>query len=136
MNSEYIQDETYILSGGVIKLEYLFFDYLKTKQDAEILKRFLITQLHRFKNADEMTDYIKGEYPYYVSEGKDFCSEILHEIAKQNGKQYISQVENYSWIIEYINHILDKDFSIICNQNLKTKKRKYMDREAFYNKYK
>jgi len=116
-------------------MEHLVFDYTKTKQDAEVLKQFLISQLHRFKNANDMTDYIKGEYPYYVSESKDFCSEILHEIAKQNGKQYISQVENYSWIIEYINYILDHDFSIVCNAGLKTRKHKYMDRETFYNCY-
>lgn len=68
-------------------MDKLFLDYTKTKQDAEILKQFLISQLHRFKNANDMTDYIIGECPYYCSEGKDFWSDVWKEIAKQNGKQ-------------------------------------------------
>ena len=53
-------------------MDKLFLDYTKTKQDAEILKQFLISQVHRFINAKDMEKYIIGECPYYVSEGKDF----------------------------------------------------------------
>ena len=116
-------------------MDKLFLDYTETKQDAEILKQFLISQVHRFTDAKDMERYIIGEYPYYVSEGKDFWSDVWKEIAKQNGKQYISQVENSQWIIEYLNYIADHDFSMACNKGLKTRKRKVMDREAFYNCY-
>jgi hypothetical protein len=116
-------------------MDKLFLDYTKTKQDAEILKQFLISQVHRFTDAKDMERYIIGECPYYVSEGKDFWSDVWKEIAKQNGKQYISQVENSQWIIEYLNYIADHDFSIVCNAGLNTRKRKVMDREAFYNYY-
>ena len=104
----------------------LFLDYTKTKQDAEILKQFLISQVHRFISVKDMERYIIGEYPYYVSEAKDFWSDVWQEIAKQNEKQYISQVENSQWIIEYLNYIADHDFSMVCNEGLKTRKRKVM----------
>jgi len=110
-------------------------DYNNSESTAEILKSFLIGQLPRFKDFKDMQNYIKGEAPYYCSEGKDFWSEIYKEIALQHGFNYISQVEDFQAIISYIDYITDRDFIKVINKELKTRKKKFADLELFYEKY-
>lgn len=113
----------------------IIIDYNNSEYVAEILKDFLIEQLPRFKDAEDMHNYIKGEYPYCCSEGKDFWSEIYKEVAIQNNVKYISQVKDYQCIISYIDFIIDRDFIKVINQGLKTRKKKFADFELFYKKY-
>ena len=114
----------------------LIYDYTQAQKDAETIKQFLIEQMPRFKDEEDMDKYIHCEFPYYLSDGKGLWGEIWAEIAKQHGVKYISQVENGQWILEYLDHIADHELVTAMNSGLNTRKRKTADRELFYQKYK
>jgi hypothetical protein len=103
-------------------------DYNKTEQDAATLKQYLISQIGRFKSADDLHNYVVGEPPYYVSECKDFWSNVLQLAKKQSNAEGMD-------LINYFNFIADRDFTRVLNDGLKTRKRKTVDWEQFYKKY-
>lgn len=136
LNKE-LEDETNEQNkiNNIVGANKIVVDYNNTESTAEALKSFLIKQLPRFKDHEDMHKYIKGEVPYYCSEGKDFWSEVYKEIALQNGVNYISQVQDFQSVISYIDFITDRDFIKVCNKELSTRKKKFIDFELFYQKY-
>lgn len=79
------------------------------------------------KNYDEFEYHIKDDYL------DGFTARLYKLIAKQYGKAYIGQIpfeERTAWI-QYIDYILDH--SNFLNKEIKTRCRKYFDRETFWN---
>lgn len=110
------------------KLDFIM-DYTQAEVDALKIKNYMISQFNRFKNHEDLLSWVKGDCPYFVSEGKDMYSEIL-SIAKEEVKDL-----NVCWFMNYINFIADEYLSSVCNKELKTRKRKSLDWVLFFNKY-
>jgi hypothetical protein len=106
-------------------------DYAQIEHDSNVIKNFIINKIKEFEDFESFEKYVKGEKPYYCSEMKDMTSNILQLIKDQEKENY-----NAHWTLEYIWHLLDcQEFVNVMNHGLNTRKRKYVDREKFFEKY-
>jgi len=108
-------------------MKILQFDYLQAEYDGEVLKDFLIEQLPRFINCEQMQTYIKS------SDG--FWQDVRNEITKQKRVKRFSELEDYKWILDYLNFLADRDLAKAINKGLNTRNKKYADLEKFFIKY-
>jgi len=108
-------------------MKILQFDYLQAERDGEILKDYLIEQLPRFTSCEQMQTYIKSF--------DGFWQDVRNEIIKQKGVKRFSEIEDYKWIMEYLDFLADRDMSKAMNKGLGTKNKKYADYEKFFSKY-
>ena len=112
-------------------MEKFKLDYTQIEHDSNVVKNFIINKVKEFDNFEDFEKYVKGEKPYYCSEMKDMTSNILQLIKEQEGASY-----NARWTLDYVWHLLDcQEFVSIMNNGLNTRKRKYVDREKFFEKY-
>jgi len=105
------------------------FDYNQSEFDGDVLKNILLSKMNSFTSFEDMERYVRNSYD-------GFWSDVNLIAAKQLGKKYLSQVENYQWYFEYFDFLADRDFAKAINKGLKTRNRKYADKKAFFEKYK